>query len=188
MSDDRTRALHPVRAEWRDRLQTARDDAQAQVKELGLADLRALRATLDEELEAVADALPEPAPLEARGPMATDAQAQYVQQALRYNALQVRRQMVAHALRRRALGSTAPAHNVSVPDETKRLAALAWAVMGEGDADTPLAVYRAVAERAEADLHLTTVETWLRDENPHYPADAGDGWATLRRAVLLAAA
>jgi hypothetical protein len=188
MSDTPPNALSPARAEWRARLEAARDDVVAQVQELGLADLRALRATLQEELDALADQLPSPGPLDAKGPMQPDAQAEYVARALEYNAVQVRKQVVSHELRRRALGSTAGGPDVSVPSKTKRLAVLAWTVMGEGQVDSTPAVYREVARRADKDLHLTTVEKWLRQENPHHPEETDAGWAELRRAVLLAAA
>ncbi|MFP4228381.1 MAG: hypothetical protein ACLFTE_06095 [Salinivenus sp.] len=188
MNDDPSDQLHPIRAECRARLRTARDEAAAQVKELGLADLRALRETLQEELDAVAASLPSPGPLEAKGPMRTDAQAEYVERALRYNALRVRHQLVSHELRRRALGSTAGAPTASVPTKTKRLAALAWEVMGEGHVDSPTGVYREVADRADEDLHLTTVEKWLRHENPYHPEEGDERWPVLRRAVLLASA
>lgn len=180
-------ALPPARAEWRTRLQAARDDAVAQVEELGLSDLRALRATLQEELDALAEQLPAPGPPDTKGPMQPDAQAAYVARALQYNAVQVRKQVVVHELRRRALGSSAGTPDVSVPQKTRRLAALAWTVMGEGQVDSTPGVYREVARRADDDLHLTTVEKWLRQENPHHPEETEAGWAELRRAVLLAA-
>ncbi len=120
--------------------------------------------------------------------MQPETQAAYVERALQYNAVQVRKQVVSHELRRRALGATADAQDLSVPEETKRLAALAWTVMGEGRVDSTPALYREVARRADEDLHLTTVEKWLRQENPHHPEETEAGWAELRRAVLLAAA
>ena len=188
MSDTSPNSLSATRAEWRTRLRAARDDAAAQVKDLGLADLRALRATLQEELDALEGQLPAPVPIDAKGPMQPDAQAAYVARALQYNAVQVREQVVAHELRQRALGSAAGAQDVSVPPKTRRLAALAWTVMGEGTVDSTPAVYREVARRADDDLHLTTVEKWLRQENPHHPEETKAGWSELRRAVLLAAA
>ena len=188
MSDTSHHPLPPARAEWRTRLRAARDDVAAQVKDLGFADLRALRATLQEELDALENQLPAPSPIDAKGPMQPDAQAAYVERALQYNAVQVRKQVVAHELRRRALGSTTGTQGVSVPPKTERLAALAWTVMGEGQVDSTSAVYREVAQRADEDLHLTTVEKWLRQENPHHPEETEAGWAELRRAVLLAAA
>ena len=188
MSNPSSNSLSAARAEWRTRLRAARNDAAAQVKDLGLADLRALRATLQEELEALKGQLPAPGPIDAKGPMQPDAQAAYVERALQYNAVQVREQVVAHELRRRALGSAVGAQDVSVPPKTKRLAALAWTVMGEGQVESTPAVYREVARRADDDLHLTTVEKWLRQENPHHPEETEASWAELRRAVLLAAA
>ena len=35
-------------------------------------------------------------------------------------------------------------------------------------------------------VHLTTVETWLCEKNPHHPGEADGSWTELRRAVLLA--
>lgn len=200
MSDASSRPLQQLRAEWRERLRSACDRAVAQVDDMGLADLRALRATIDEELEDLSDRLPDPGPVEAKGPMTTDEQAAHVQTALRYNALQVRRHVVHHELRRRALGPVAVEAEVEVPAQTKRFATLAWEVMGEADVETTEDVYREVARRVEDDVHLTTVEKWLRTKNPHHPAEtegASPGttssirsgrWTDLRRAVLLASA
>ncbi|PSQ96665.1 MAG: hypothetical protein BRD55_05130 [Bacteroidetes bacterium SW_9_63_38] len=188
MSDASSASLQQLRAEWRERLRSACDDATTQARDLGLADLRALRDTIDEALARLDDELPAPGPVEAQGPVTAEKQAAYVEAALRYNALQVRRQAVQHELRRRALGPAEGGNAVAVPEPTRRYARLAWTVMGKPDVETPDDVYRAVAERAEEDVHLTTVERWLRDENPHHP-DASDGqWAVLRRAVLLASA
>ena len=155
---------------------------------MGIADLRALRETIQEELDALADDLPEPGPLAAKGPMSAGEQARHVQTALQYNALQVRVQVVQHELRRRALGPAMIEEEVAVPDRTRQLAELAWKVMGDPDVTTISAVYREVARRADDDLHLTTVETWLRQENPHHPEETDDSWTELRRAVLLATA
>jgi hypothetical protein len=60
--------------------------------------------------------------------------------------------------------------------------------MGETDAETTADVYREVARRAEEDVHLTTVEMWLREKNPHHPEETDGRWTELRRAVLLASA
>jgi hypothetical protein len=60
--------------------------------------------------------------------------------------------------------------------------------MGEPDVETTADVFRAVADRADEDVHLTTVERWLRDENPHHPEATEGQWTELRRAVLLASA
>lgn len=153
-----------------------------------MADLRALRATIEEEMERLAERLPAPGPVEARGPMTAEEQAQHVQAALQYNALQVRRQVVHHELRRRALGPAMLEEEATVPSRTRRLAGIAWDVMGEEDVDTTAAVYREVARRAEEDMHLTTVEKWLRQKNPHHPEETEGRWTELRRAVLLASA
>ncbi len=181
MSAKASNALHTIRENWRERLRSASDQAAAQVKELGIADLRALRTTIREEIDALKEQLPEPMPLEGRGPMTADEQAKHVRTALQYNALQVREQVVHHELRRRALGS-----DVDVPSKTKRLAEVAWNVMGDEDVDTVPAVYRKVARRIDEDLHLSTVEKWLRQENPHHPEEDEGRWTELRRAVLLA--
>lgn len=188
MSDWATGSLQELRAEWRERLRTACDRAVQQVETLGLADLRALRATIEEEMAALNDQLPEPGPVGAKGPMTPEEQAEHVQAALQYNALQVRKQVVQHELRRRALGPSAAEDTVEVPPRTKRYATLAWTVMGEADVETPGDVYREVARRTEDDAHLTTVEKWLRAENPHHPEETDGRWTELRRAVLLAAA
>jgi hypothetical protein len=188
MSDRSRGSLQQLRAEWRDRLRSACDRATAQVQELGLADLRALRETIDEEMGVLEDRLPDPGPLEARGPMTAEEQAEHVQAALQYNALQVRRQVVHHELRRRALGPAATDEEVEVPPTTRRFARIAWEVMGEADVDTTAAVYREVARRLDEDVHLTTVEKWLRQENPHHPEETDGRWTELRRAVLLASA
>ncbi len=188
MTDDPTGSLQRLRAEWRERLRRACDEAAAQVQELGLADLRALRDTLDEERAACEQQLPAPGPVQTKGPMTAEEQAEYVQAALQYNALQVRRQVVQHELRRRALGPAGMEEAVEVPEQTQRYARLAWTVMGEPEVDTTVDVYRAVADRAEEDVHLTTVEKWLREENPHHPEATDGRWTELRRAVLLASA
>jgi hypothetical protein len=186
---DRTDApLQRLRAEWRERLRVACDRAVEQVDALGLADLRALRDTIDEEMAALEAQLPAPGPVEAKGPMTAEEQAEHVQTALRYNALQVRRQVVHHELRRRALGPAARDEEVDVPPTTKKFAALAWTVMGEPEIDTTAAVYREVARRADGNVHLTTVEKWLREKNPHHPEETEGRWTELRRAVLLASA
>jgi len=114
MDDASSHALHRLRAEWRERLRAARDRAMAQVEEMGIADLRALRATIEEEMARLEERLPDPVPLEARGPMRSEEQAQHVQHALQYNALRVRKQIVAHELRRRALGPAAVEQEVDV--------------------------------------------------------------------------
>jgi len=181
-------SLHRLRAEWRERLRAARDRATEQVSEMGIADLRALRATIAEEMDRLEAHLPDPIPLEARGPMSADEQAQHVQTALHHNALQVRKQVVSHELRRRALGPAAVERTVDVPPTTKHYATVAWDLMGEADVDTVEAVYRAVADRLDEDVHLTTVEKWLREKNPHHPEETEGQWTELRRAVLLAAA
>ncbi len=188
MSPSSAGTLQQLRAEWRDRLRAACDRAAAQVQEMGLADLRALRETIDEEMASLEERLPNPGPVEARGPMTAEEQAEHVQAALRYNALQVRRQVVHHELRRQALGPAAVDEEVAVPPPTRRLARLAWEVMGEAEVDTTAAVYREVARRADEEMHLTTVEKWLRQENPHHPEETEGRWTELRRAVLLASA
>jgi hypothetical protein len=188
MDDMSSHTLHRLRAEWRDRLRAARDRATAQVEEMGVADLRALQVTIEEEMERLEEHLPDPVPLEARGPMSSAEQAQHVQRALQYNALRVRKQIVTHELRRHALGPAAVEQTVAVPPTTKRHASVAWTVMGEADVDTPEEVYREVARRADEDVHLTTVEMWLREKNPHHPEETDGRWTELRRAVLLAAA
>jgi hypothetical protein len=181
-------SLQQQRAEWRERLRDACDQAREQVDGLGLADLRALRATIDEEMERLEARLPRPGPPQAQGPMTAEQQARHVQTALRYNALQVRRQVVQHELRRRALGPAAVREEVRVPPTTRHFAALAWEAMADPDVDTPAEVYRAVARRADEDVHLTTVEKWLREKNPHHPEETEGRWTELRRAVLLASA
>ncbi|PSQ70209.1 MAG: hypothetical protein BRD31_04120 [Bacteroidetes bacterium QH_2_64_26] len=188
MDDASAHALHRLRAEWRERLRAARDRATAQVEEMGIADLRALRATIEEERARLEERLPDPVPLEARGPMRSEEQAQHVQHALQYNALRVRKQIVAHELRRRALGPAAVEQEVDVPPTTKQYAGVAWTVMGEAEVETTTEVYREVARRLEDEVHLTTVEMWLREKNPHHPEDTEGRWTELRRAVLLAAA
>ncbi|MFB6279745.1 MAG: hypothetical protein ABEK75_09595 [Salinibacter sp.] len=188
MDDTSSHALHRLRAEWRERLRAARDRATAQVEEKGIADLRALRTTIEEEMARLEERLPDPVPLEARGPMKREEQARHVQHALQYNALRVRKQVVAHELRRRALGPTAVEEEVDVPPTTKQYAGVAWEVMGEAEVETTTEVYREVARRLEDEVHLTTVEMWLREKNPHHPEDTEGRWTELRRAVLLAAA
>jgi hypothetical protein len=188
MSDAPPNALHQLRAEWRDRLRAAADRATAQVDEMGLADLRALRATIAEEMERLEERLPDPGPVETKGPMTAEEQAQHVQDALQYNALQVRKQLVTHELRRRALGPAAVDEDLDVPPTTRHYATLAWEVMGEADVDTTAEVYREVARRVDEDVHLTTVEKWLREKNPHHPEETEGRWTELRRAVLLASA
>jgi hypothetical protein len=188
MSDASPNSLHRLRAEWRERLRAARDRATEQVSEMGIADLRALRTTIAEEMERLEAHLPDPIPLEARGPMSADEQAQHVQTALQYNALQVRKQIVSHELRRRALGPAAVEQTADVPPTTKHYATVAWEAMGEADIDTVEAVYRAVADRLDEDVYLTTVEKWLREKNPHHPEETDGRWTELRRAVLLASA
>lgn len=42
--------------------------------------------------------------------------------------------------------------------------------------------------RADEDVHLTTVEMWLREKNPHHPEETEGRWTELRWAVLLASA
>ncbi len=182
------RSLQQLRAEWRERLRQARDRAAAQVDEIGLADLRALRATIKEEIKRVEKQLPDPGPVETKGPMTVEQQAQHVQAALQYNALQVRKQLVAHELRRRALGPAAVEQEIEVPPTTQRYATLAWDVMEEAEAETTADVYREVARRVEEDVHITTVEKWLREKNPHHPEETDGRWTELRRAVLLASA
>ena len=180
--------LDTLRAEWRERLQAARDRAREQVESLGVADLRALRTTIREEMESVRERLPTPGPAAVQGPMTADEQAAHVRHALQYHALQVREQVVHHALRRRALGPAAIEEAIDVPPRTRELARRAWDVLGTDDATSPEALFRAVARRADDDLYVATVEKWLRDENPHHPDDAEAPWTTLRRAILLAAA
>jgi hypothetical protein len=188
MSTDPSHSLQQLRAEWRERLRAACDRATEQVSDMGIADLRALCATIEEEMDALEDRLPAPGPIEAQGPMTAEEQAQHVQDALQYNALQVRRQVVAHELRRRALGPAALEREGEVPPTTKHFASLAWTVMGDPDVETTAAVYREVARRADEDVHLTTVEKWLREKNPHHPEETEGRWTELRRAVLLASA
>jgi hypothetical protein len=188
MSDPSASSLQQLRAEWRERLRRACDEAAEQVETLDLADLRALRSTIDEELDVLAEQLPDPGPVAAKGPMTAEEQAAHVQTALRYHALQVRRQVVQHELRRRALGPAGVEEAVDVPPTTERYAALAWDVMGEPDVETTDAVFREVARRAADDVHLTTVEKWLREKNPHHPEATDGRWTELRRAVLLASA
>jgi len=188
MSNRSGAPLQQLRAEWRERLRSACDRAVEQVDALGLADLRALRATIDEEMASLQERLPAPGPAEARGPMTAEEQAGHVQAALRYNALQVRRQVVHHELRRRALGPAARDEEETVPPTTRHYAGLAWEVMGEAEVDTTAAVYREVARRADGDVHLTTVEKWLREKNPYHPEETEGRWTELRRAVLLASA
>ena len=185
---DASPSLQQLRSEWRERLRGACDQATAQVRDLGPADLRALRDTMDEELARLDEQLPAPGPVEAQGPMTAEEQAAYVQAALQYNALQVRRQVVQHELRRRVLGPAGVEDAVEVPEQTRRYAQVAWTVMGEPDVETTADVFRAVADRADEDVHLTTVERWLRDENPHHPEATEGQWTELRRAVLLASA
>lgn len=185
---DAAGSLQQLRSEWRERLRAARDRATEQVDGMAISDLRALRETIAEEMETLEDRLPDPSPLGARGAMTAEEQAQHVQHALQYNALQVRKQVVSHELRRRALGPAALEEEVEVPSATKEFAQLAWEVMGAPDIDTPMAVYREVAERADEDVHLSTVEKWLRQENPHHPEETEGSWTELRRAVLLASA
>ncbi|HKL88722.1 MAG TPA: hypothetical protein VJ884_06920 [Salinibacter sp.] len=187
-SDAPPSSLQQLRTEWRERLRAACDRAHDQVDDMGLADLRALRATIEEEMDRLEDRLPRPGPMQAQGPMTAEEQAQYVEHALQYNALQVRCQVVQHELRRRALGPTAVETEVDVPSPTRHYATLAWEVMGEPDVDTPAQVYREVARRADDDVHLTTVEKWLREKNPHHPEATEGRWTELRRAVLLASA
>jgi len=177
-----------LRAEWRDRLRAARDRVIEQIEGMGIADLRALRTTIREEMDALDERLPTPGPVQTKGPMTAEEQAEHVRHALQYNALEVREQMVSHALRRRALGPRAVDEEATVPSRTKQYARLAWTVMVEGDAQTPEAVYREVARHAEDDVYLSTVEKWLRQENPHHPEESEGSWSELRRAVLLAAA
>lgn len=181
MSAKESEALHTIRENWRERLRAASDRAAQQVDGMGIADLRALRTTIREELDALREQLPDPIPLEGRGPMTTDEQAKHVRTALQYNALQVREQVVHHELRRRALGP-----EVEVPSKTKRFAEVAWDVMGRDDVQTVPAVSRAVADRLDDNLHLSTVEKWLRQENPYHPEEEEGSWTELRRAVLLA--
>lgn len=188
MSDAPTGSLTYLRSEWRQRLRKARDRAVEQVEGLSISDLRALRATIAEEMAELKERLPDPGPIEAKGPMTAEEQAQHVQHALQYNALQVRKQVVGHELRRRALGPAALDEDGRVPPTTHRFAKLAWTVMGEAEIDTTMAVYREVARRADEDVHLSTVEKWLRQENPHHPEETERSWTELRRAVLLAAA
>lgn len=188
MTDRAPRSLQHLRQEWRERLRAACDRAVEQVENMGVADLRALRDTIEEETAVLAERLPTPGPVEAKGPMTAAQQAQHVQDALQYNALQVRKQVVHHELRRRALGPAAIEREVDVPATTRHFATLAWDVMGEPDVETPEEVFREVARRAEEDVHLTTVEKWLREDNPHHPEETDGRWTELRRAVLLASA
>jgi hypothetical protein len=188
MSDAPSRSLQQLRDEWRERLRAACDRATEQVEDMGMADLRALRTTIEEEMEILTDRLPDPGPVETRGPMTAEEQAQHVQDALQYNALQVRKQVVQHELRRRALGPTALEREADVPPTTRHYATLAWEVMGDTDVETTAQVYREVARRADEDVHLTTVEQWLREKNPHHPEETEGRWTELRRAVLLASA
>lgn len=188
MSDHSTHSPQQLRAEWRERLRTACDRAVAQVDGMRIADLRALRTTIEEEIEILEERLPDPGPVEAKGPMTAEEQAAHVQTALQYNALQVRRQVVQHELRRRALGPAAVDAEVEVPARTKKFATLAWEVMGDPEVETTVDVYREVARRVEDEVHLTTVETWLRSKNPYHPEETEGRWTELRRAVLLASA
>ncbi len=188
MSNDPSTSLQQLREEWRERLRSACDRATTQVEDMGVADLRALRATIEEEMETLEGRLPAPGPVETKGPMTAEEQAQHVQKALQYNALQVRRQVVQHELRRRALGPAAVDRAVDVPPTTRHYATLAWEVMGNPDVETTGQVYREVARRADEDVHLTTVEQWLREKNPHHPEETEGRWTELRRAVLLASA
>jgi len=178
--------LRQLRDEWRERLRAACDRAREQIDGMRLADLRALRATIDEEMDRVEVRLPRPGPVQAKGPMTAQEQAQHVQAALQYNALQVRRQVVQHELRRRALGPAATEEEIDVPPTTRHFATLAWEVMAVPDVETTASVYREVARRADEDVHLTTVEKWLREKNPHHPEETEGRWTELRRAVLLA--
>jgi NADP-dependent 3-hydroxy acid dehydrogenase YdfG len=187
MSDRPSRSLQQLRDEWRERLRAACDRAVVQVDGMTMANLRALRATIDEEMARLDERLPAPGPVAAQGPMTAEEQAEHVQTALRYHALQVRRQVVQHELRRRALGPTAVEQEVDIPPTTTHYASVAWEVMGTPDVETPEQVYRAVAQRADEDVHLTTVEMWLREKNPHHPEET-ERWTELRRAVLLASA
>jgi hypothetical protein len=179
--------LHRLRDDWHDRLRAARDRAAEQVDGMGVADLRALRTTIDEEMDRLADTLPAPGPVPARAPMTAEEQAEHVRHALQYSALEVRRRIVDHELRRRALGPEAVEETASVPPRTKELAAIAWEVMAKGNAETTADVFRAVAERAGDDMHVTTAEKWLRRENPFHPEETEGRWGELQRAVLLAA-
>ncbi|PSQ63648.1 MAG: hypothetical protein BRD25_04310 [Bacteroidetes bacterium QH_1_61_8] len=187
MTNDRSNTLQQLRGEWRERLRAACNRAVDQVDGMTVANLRALRATIDEEMDRLDEQLPTPGPAEVRGPMTAEEQAQHVQNALQYNALQVRRQVVQHELRRRALGPAAVEQEVDIPPTTTHYATLAWEAMGEPDVETPAEVYRAVAQQVDEDVHLTTVELWLREKNPHHPEET-DRWTELRRAVLLASA
>lgn len=186
MPESSPQSLRQLRTEWRERLRAACDRAREQVDGMGLSDLRALRTTITEELERLETRLPRPGPVQAQGPMTAQEQAEHVQAALQYNALQVRRQVVQHELRRRALGPAAVEEAVSVPPTTRHFAGLAWDVMGAPDIETTDAVYREVARRADEEVHLTTVEKWLREKNPHHPEETDGRWTELRRAVLLA--
>jgi hypothetical protein len=189
MSEDAPpRSLRQLRAEWRERLRRARDHAVAQADDLGLADLRALRATIEEERARVEKRLPDPGPVETKGPMTAEQQARHVQDALQYHTLEVRKQIVVHELRRRALGPDRVEQEIEVPATTRHYAGVAWDVMGEPEVETTADVYREVARRADEDVHLTTVETWLREKNPHHPEETDGRWTELRRAVLLASA
>jgi hypothetical protein len=188
MTDRSGASLQQLRTEWRERLRSACDRAAEQVDALGLADLRALRDTIDEEMTALEEDLPAPGPAAAQGPMTAEEQAEHVQTALQYNALQVRRQVVHHELRRRALGPAVRDEEETVPPTTRHYAGLAWEVMGEAEIDTTAAVYREVARRVDEDVHLTTVEKWLREKNPYHPEETDGRWTELRRAVLLASA
>ena len=42
--------------------------------------------------------------------------------------------------------------------------------------------------KLDEDVHLTTVEMWLREKNPHHPEETEGRWMELRWAVLLASA
>lgn len=186
MADQRTGSLHQLREEWRDRLREASEQATEQVADMGVADLRALRATIREEKETLRAHLPDPGPIAATDPMTAEEQARHVRDALQFAALQVRERIVTHELRRRALGPTGVEEELTVPDTTRHLSRIAWSVMGRDDIDTVEDVFREVADRAEDENHLTAVETWLTTKNPHHSGTPDGNWADLRRAVLLA--
>ena len=89
MTEEPTGSLQQLREEWRERLRKASERAAAQVDDMGLADLRALRETIDDEIRRLEDRLPGPGPVAVKGPMSAEEQARHVQNALQYNALQL---------------------------------------------------------------------------------------------------
>mgnify|MGYP006934447559 FL=1 len=180
-------SLQQLRDEWREQLREASEQATRRVADMDIANLRALRATIREEKDDVRKRLPGPGAVAVAEPMTADEQARHVRDALLHAALQVREQIVTHELRRRARGPAGVEEDLAVPETTRRLARLAWDVMGRAEVKTVEDVFREVAARADTESHLTVVETWLTTRNPHY-TEAADtaSWADLRRAVLLA--